>query len=49
MAARLIPMIYFENLLENGKYLGRKKFGYGSPDFVEEVKACIAPDDIFML
>jgi len=45
----LIPLIFTENILENGQYVSRKLTGYGPPPFVEDVKNMITGDDIFML
>ncbi len=44
-----IPLIFYENLLRGGKFLGMKQFGYGPPAFVEAVKNALKPEDIFML
>ena len=33
-----MPMIYFENILKDGKFVGRKKYGYGPAAFVEAVR-----------
>ncbi len=44
-----VPMIYFENLRENGQFTGRKQLGYGPPSFTEAFNTCITPADTFFL
>ena len=41
-----IPLIFHERLMEDGKYAGFRKIGYGPKDFVAAVKLGIGPEDI---
>ena len=44
-----IPLLLRENLMRDGRFVGKKKMGYGPPSFVEEVKNGIGPADIMRL
>jgi len=46
---RLLPLIFTENIFENGQYVSRKLIGYGPPPFVEAVKNAVTAEDIFRL
>jgi len=43
-----IPLMYRENLMEEGKLPGHKRLGYGPPAFLEAVKNSMSLDDIKM-
>jgi hypothetical protein len=43
-----IPLIFYENLIENGLFTGVKRTGYGPSSFVHAVQNEIKPEDIFM-
>lgn len=43
-----IPLIFFENVFENGEFLVKKQTGYGPPSFVEKVRNSIGSEDIQM-
>ena len=42
-----LPLIFSEYLFEEGKFLGVKKFAYGSPSFIWDADTRIKPEDIF--
>ncbi len=44
-----IPLIFTENLTENGEITIQKISGYGPPSFVQSVKLQILPEDIIQL
>lgn len=44
-----VPLVFHQRLMENGKYVGAKKLGYGPADFVAAVKLGIGPEDIFSM
>ncbi len=44
----LLPLLFFERLLENNKFAGIKRIGYGPPDFVNAVKTELGSEDIMM-
>lgn len=46
---RGIPLIYQENLLEDGEFGAAKLLGFGPPNFVHAVKHAISPEDIITL
>ena len=46
---RGIPMIYQENILEDGEFGTAKLLGFGPPNFVHAVKHAISPEDIITL
>lgn len=41
-----IPLLFQENLLENGRYTKIRNMGYGPPAFLEQVKLAIGPEDV---
>lgn len=41
-----MPLLMGENLMKDGKFVGKKKTGYGPPSFIDEVKNGIGPEDI---
>jgi hypothetical protein len=43
-----VPLMFCEHIFKNGRVVGKKKLGYGPPDFVHEVKYGIGPEDILM-
>lgn len=44
-----IPLLFCENLLQEGKYTGKKSLGYGPPSFIHAVKTELEPEDIWKL
>ena len=44
-----VPLIFTENLAENGSITGQKVRGYGPPWFIKAVKMEIKPEDIIRL
>jgi len=43
-----IPLIFYQNLLKNGQFIGMKRFGYGPPSFAQAVRTETDPKDPFM-
>ncbi len=41
-----VPLTFTERICENGKFIGRKRIGYGPPSFIEAVKTEPAPEDL---
>ena len=41
-----LPLIYIENLQENGRYIGYRQMGFGAPDFIRAVQQSLGPGDI---
>jgi len=46
---QLVPLLYGENLFEDGEYSGWKQLGFGPPEFARAVKETIGQDDIWKL
>ena len=44
-----IPLIFAENVFEDGKFVSKRDRGYGPPAFIQAVKNAISTEDIFML
>jgi hypothetical protein len=42
----LVPLLYYENIFENGKAVARKRFGFGPPSFIHAVKTEIGRKDV---
>jgi hypothetical protein len=40
------PLIFIEFLVEDGKYMGKRKTGYGPPSFIHAVETEVEPEDI---
>lgn len=43
------PLLFLENLFEDGKFIGYKQTGYGPPDFVQAVKNSIGLGDVRLI
>jgi len=43
-----LPLLYSEHIYKDGKLVGKKKLGYGPPDFIHAVKYEPGPEDILM-
>ncbi len=43
-----LPLLFGEHLFENGKYVGKRRIGYGPPSFVRAVETEVRPEDITM-
>jgi len=44
-----LPLLFSEHEFKDGRFIGKKKLGYGPPSFIEAVKTEPGPDDVFML
>jgi hypothetical protein len=44
-----IPLIFHEFLVEDGRYVGKKRIGYGPRSFIHAVETEVGPEDIMML
>lgn len=40
------PLIFSERIVEDGKFTGIKRTGYGPPSFVDAMKTKLSPDDV---
>ena len=43
-----LPLLFYERVLENRKFVATKRFGYGPPSFIHAVKTEVGPEDITM-
>jgi hypothetical protein len=43
---RQMPLLFLENIFEDGRFKARKQTGYGPPDFVQAVRNAIGLQDI---
>jgi hypothetical protein len=41
-----VPLLFSEFIFREGKFIAKKRIGYGPPDFVREVKTRIESEDI---
>jgi hypothetical protein len=44
-----IPLIWYENIIKNGKFIRRIEFPYGPLAFVESTRNAIKKEDVFVL
>lgn len=44
-----VPLIFFENICKDGKFVLKKQFGFGPPAFMQVIRKAVTPEDIFML
>jgi hypothetical protein len=42
-----LPLLFSEHVFREGRFITKKRFGYGPVDFVREVELRVGPEDIF--
>jgi len=45
---KALPLLYSEHTFRNGRFVSKKKLGYGPPSFIKAVKTEPGDEDLFM-
>ena len=48
-AQKGLPVLFYERLVTDGEFTGRKRFAFGSRRFAEAVKYAIEPEDVLKM